>query len=121
MDTRSKILTPEEAANLAGPVAVATGYFDVLRAGHIRDLEQARGRAGTLLAVVLPLADGLLSQRGRAEMVAALRMVDYVVIAQEGDLDTLFQTLNPTAVARLEEADARRARELAEHVKSRQR
>ena len=38
---------------------------------------------GPSLVVVLPLADSLLPQRARAELVAALRMVDYVVTADD--------------------------------------
>ena len=119
MDTRSKILTLAEGASLAGPLAMVTGYFDILRAAHIRDLEELHGRVGgaKLLAVVLPERGEILPQRARAELVAALRVIDYVVIAEA---DRLADSLNPVEIVRLEAADPRRARELREHVHRRQ-
>ena len=101
---------------------MVTGYFDVLRAEHIRDLREARERAPALplLAVVLPLAGELLHQRARAELVAALRVVDYVVITDEADAAGLIESLEPAVLVRLEGADARRIRQLTEHVHRRQ-
>jgi len=121
MDTRSKILTPAAARRLPPPLAVATGYFEILRAELVRELCEARERvAGSaLVAVVLPLANAALDQRARAELAAGLRMVDYVVIADDEDPGALIDSLKPAALARLEEAEARRARELKEHVRSR--
>jgi bifunctional ADP-heptose synthase (sugar kinase/adenylyltransferase) len=122
VDTRSKIVTLEEAQALARPVAVVSGSFDVLCAEHARELQDARNRAagGALLVAVLPSAAGVLGQRARAEMVAALRMVDYVVTADYEDLDRIIHALSPTAVVRLEAADERRTRQLIEHVHRRQ-
>lgn len=122
MDTRSKILTLAQAASLPGPLAVAAGWFDVLRAAHIRDLEALRQRAAgaRLLAIALPVSGEILPQRARAELVAALRVIDYVVIADAADADRLADSLHPVEILRLEAADARRARELREHVHRRQ-
>ena len=122
MDTRSKILNPAEAASLTGPLAMATGYFDVLRAAHIREFDELRRRAGgaKLLAVVLPCAGECLPQRARAELVAALRVIDYVVIADDAARGRLAGFLKPVEIVRLEAADIRRARELKEHVHRRQ-
>jgi bifunctional ADP-heptose synthase (sugar kinase/adenylyltransferase) len=122
MDTRSKILTLAEAASLAGPLAMVTGYFDVLRAAHIRDLDRVRRRehGAKLLAVVLPAPGEILSQRARAELVAALRVIDYVVIADDAAARRLAHSLEPVEIVHLETADACRARELKEHVHRRQ-
>jgi bifunctional ADP-heptose synthase (sugar kinase/adenylyltransferase) len=122
MDTRSKILTLAQAASLTGPLAMVTGYFDILRAAHIRDLEALRQRAGgaKLLAVVLPAPGEILTQRARAELVAALRVIDYVVIADAAAAHRLADSLQPVELVRLEAADARRARELREHAHRRQ-
>jgi bifunctional ADP-heptose synthase (sugar kinase/adenylyltransferase) len=119
VDTRTKILTAAAARQIAPPVAIATGYFDVLRAEHVRELRDLRG-GDALLVVVLPLDEELLQQRARAELVAGLRMVDYVVAANRGDADALIDSLKPVRLARLEAADARRARELTHHVQRRQ-
>lgn len=119
MDTRTKILTADAARRIAGPVAIATGYFDVLRAEHTRELIALR-QGWPLLVVVLPLEGELLDQRSRAELVAALRVVDYVVAADRNQAESLIEALKPVRVARMETADARRVRELIEHVQRRQ-
>ena len=127
MDTRSKILTLDAALRLPPPLTVVTGYFDVLQTEHVRDLQHARAQAPAvagnewpLLAIVLPATAGLLGQRARAELVAALRVVDYVVTADEGDLDRMIAAFPPRHLVRLEAADERRSRQLIEHVRSRQ-
>jgi glycerol-3-phosphate cytidylyltransferase-like family protein len=124
MDTRTKILTADAAAQLQPerPLLLVSGYFDILRAEHARDLAEARERAGahSVLVVVLPLSGETLPQAARAEMVAALRMVDYVFIAESERLESLAGSLQPVETVRLEEADARRTRQLIEHVHRRQ-
>ncbi len=117
MDTRIKILTGPEA--VAGePLVVVTGYFDVLRAEHVRALSGARQRApgARLVAVVVGGRDQLLPLPARAELVAALRMVDYVLSADDRDVDRLIQTLRPAILVRLESSDLRRVNWLKEHV-----
>ena len=122
MDTRSKILTLAEAASLPGPLAMVTGHFDILRAAHIHALEALRSSAAgaRLLAVVLPAPDEILAQPARAELVAALRVIDYVVIADAAEARRLADSLQPVEIVRLEAADALRARELKGHVHRRQ-
>ncbi|HEY1217788.1 MAG: hypothetical protein ABSE42_03645 [Bryobacteraceae bacterium] len=119
MDTRSKILTADAARALTGPLTVVTGYFDVLRAAHARDLESIRDRigAGILVALVLPFAGEVFDIHARARMVAALRMVDYAVAADELEADALLEALRPQTVIHLEADDARRNREIAERIR----
>ena len=121
MDTRSKI-SIGQVAGLARPVAAVTGYFDVLRTDDVRELEQIRSDAAakSLVAVVLPKAGEVLPQQARAELAAALRVIDYVVIADDSDPDTLLASLQPDTLVRLEAAHERRTRQLREHVRSRQ-
>jgi glycerol-3-phosphate cytidylyltransferase-like family protein len=124
MDTRSKILTLEAALALEPPrpLAMAAGLFDVLRTAHARQLEDVRQHtgAGSLMAVVLPDAAGVLGQRARAELVAALRMIDYVLTADEEGLQCAAAALKPAAVVRMEQADRKRVAQLIAHVHSRQ-
>ena len=119
MDTRSKILTLDQAAAALGScgVTVVTGYFDGLRAADVRELAAL---PRPLLAIVLPVQNELLNQRARAEMAAALRVIDYVVIANESDLDALLERLSPRELVRLETAHAAHVHELIEHVRARQ-
>jgi len=121
MDTRSKIITAEAALALTKPLVVVTGYFDVLRAEHARELEAIRRRNpdGPLLAVVLCFAGEVLDIQARARMVAALRVVDYVVAAPEPDADALLEALHARTIVRMEADDARRNREIAELIRRR--
>jgi heptosyltransferase-2 len=114
-DTRSKIVSA--AACGEGAVTIVTGYFDPLLAWHARELESLRGCAGRLAVVVLPLEGELLSQGARASLVAALRVIDYVLIAGNQDLDTLFAELKPVQIVRLEDEDLRCRNELMERVR----
>lgn len=124
MDTRAKILTPAAASALepARPLLLVTGHFDILRLELVRELTVAleRNRARTLIVVVRPLAGAMAELGARAEMAAALRMVDYVFIAENEDWESLAGSLQPIEIINLEEADAHRARQLIEHVHRRQ-
>lgn len=124
MDTRGKILTAETARALepARPLAIVAGAFDVLLADDARELAEVRNRTGarTVLAVILPVEREVLNQRARAELAAALRMVDYALICNDAELDQIITILQPAAVVRLETAQARRLGELIEHARERQ-
>jgi bifunctional ADP-heptose synthase (sugar kinase/adenylyltransferase) len=119
MDTRSKIVNPEAAPHAC---TVVTGSFDVVLAADARELAEIRARQPDrpLVVVVLPLSPELLPQRARAELVAALRMVDYVVTANDAAPDALLAWLEPSHLVRLEAAQAERKRQLMEHVHRRQ-
>ena len=115
MDTRTKILSSEAAPRAC---IVVTGAFDPVLAGDARALEEIRASHpdGPLLVVVLPLPGELLPLRARAELVAALRMVDYVVTAPDAATNALLAALEPAHLVRLEEAQAVRKRQLMDHV-----
>ena len=114
MDTRTKIV---EASALRGkPVTLVCAYFDPLLAWHAQRLEELRPRVQTLAAAVLPLENELLSQRARAELAAAMRVIDYVLIAE----NCVVRGLDPVEIIRLEEEDLRRRGEFIAHVRSRQ-
>jgi len=82
LDTRAKIVPREQLE--ARPDAVwVWGSFDPLLAEHVRRLEQARKPGRLLVVEVTNPAQPLLPQRARAELVAALGIVDFVVIRDE--------------------------------------
>lgn len=85
-------------------IVLANGCFDILHVGHVRYLEEAR-RCGDVLvvgvnsdrAVAALKGEGrpVLNEKGRAELVAALESVDYVVIFDELTAAELLVDLRP--------------------------
>src|SRR5581483_1768892 len=125
MDTRAKILefdaairTIRDLHERQASIRFVTGYFDVLLAGHVTQLRAVKEStpACRLLAVIAQPPDPILSLRARAELVAALAMVDYVVTAEPDQMDQLIAALGDYEPVRLEEADEQRVRQLIEHV-----
>lgn len=85
-------------------IAFANGGFDLLHVGHIRYLEGARREADRLIVAINSDASmralkgpsrPILGQADRAELVAALRAVDYVVIFDESTVASLLELLKP--------------------------
>ena len=85
-------------------IAFANGAFDLLHVGHIRYLEGARREADRLVVAINSDASvrglkgpmrPILQQADRAELVAALRAVDYVVIFDEPTVTPLLELLKP--------------------------
>jgi rfaE bifunctional protein nucleotidyltransferase chain/domain len=85
-------------------VAFANGCFDLLHVGHVRYLESA-AREGDILVVAINDDESVRALKGRgrpilpahdrAELVAALRCVDYVVIFPEPTVGPLLNRLKP--------------------------
>lgn len=85
-------------------VAFANGGFDLLHVGHVRYLEAAKREADVLVVAVnsdasVRAAKGegrpVLPESARAELVAALRCVDYVTIFSDATVDRLLTLLKP--------------------------
>jgi D-glycero-beta-D-manno-heptose 1-phosphate adenylyltransferase len=90
-------------------IVFANGCFDALHAGHIRYLEGAR-REGDVLAVGVNCDSSVrnlkgpgrpvLNENARAQLVAALRSVDYVVLFTEPNVEGLLEDLRPDVHAK---------------------
>ena len=129
MDTRGKIITREAAVETARALdrngrrlRVVTGHFDVLQAAHVRELRQVRDGEGSPAALMVALtepAEPVLSDRARAELVAALDMVDYVVIVTDGSLSEFLDSLQADEIIHREPDDNRHRQRLIQHVHSR--
>ena len=85
-------------------VAFANGCFDLLHVGHVRYLEGAASEADLLVVAInddesVRVLKGqgrpVMAAADRAELVAALRMVDYVVVFSGPTVGPLLQTLRP--------------------------
>jgi bifunctional ADP-heptose synthase (sugar kinase/adenylyltransferase) len=126
MDTRNKIIPVDRAASIASQlrdrgaaIRVVTGYFDVLVPDHVRRLSEIADATGTLFALVLDPPQPLLSRRARAELVAALGVIDYVVPVEEQAAKELLSHFHPGEIVREESADLLRASRLSLHVQGR--
>jgi rfaE bifunctional protein nucleotidyltransferase chain/domain len=84
--------------------AFANGCFDLLHVGHVRYLEAAAREADRLIVAInddRSVRDlkgpnrPILTARDRAELVAAIRGVDYVVIFHEPTVAPLLERLQP--------------------------
>ena len=103
--TRDQLLQrAAEARRAARSIAFANGCFDLLHVGHVRYLEAAAQEADLLVVGVNddPTVRDLkgpgrpiLSASDRAELIAALRCVDYALIFPEPTVGPLLQALRP--------------------------
>jgi bifunctional ADP-heptose synthase (sugar kinase/adenylyltransferase) len=80
VDTRTKIIERERAP--AGAVWFA-GHFDPLLAEHARMLHDLKSPGQLLVVEITNPARPLLAQQARAELVAGLADVDYVVLGDD--------------------------------------
>ncbi len=90
-------------------VVFTNGAFDLLHVGHVRALEEAATLGGVLVVGVnadesVRAAKGpgrpVLPERERAEVVAALGCVDYVLIFSDRTVDRLLEALAPEVHAK---------------------
>ena len=111
-----KIIEREELPEIAKDlrerekkIVFANGCFDILHVGHVRYLEGARAEGDALIVGVN--ADSsvgglkgpgrpVLDENARAVLVAALRVVDYVVIFPDPNVESLLAELRPDVHAK---------------------
>jgi D-beta-D-heptose 7-phosphate kinase/D-beta-D-heptose 1-phosphate adenosyltransferase len=87
-------------------IVLTNGIFDLLHVGHLRYLRAARSLGDVLVVGVN--ADSAVRKPGRplvtaverAELVAALDPVDYVVIFEEPTADALLRSVRPDVYAK---------------------
>jgi rfaE bifunctional protein nucleotidyltransferase chain/domain len=116
LDTRSKILSRdglhallEEHRRAGRKIVFANGVFDLLHVGHVRYLKAARAEGDILIVAINSDASTrklkgegrpILTERARAALVAALAAVDYVVIFDELDVNSLLREFQPDVHAK---------------------
>ena len=103
--SRAALIERVAADRAAGrTVAFANGCFDLLHVGHIRYLQSAAAEADRLIVAINDdesvrtlKGEGrpVLAAADRAELVAALRGVDYVIVFPEPTVGPLLQALRP--------------------------
>jgi D-glycero-beta-D-manno-heptose 1-phosphate adenylyltransferase len=112
----SKIVSRERLRELladhkrtGAKIVFANGCFDTLHVGHVRYLEGARCE-GDILVVAVNSDSSVCNLKGpgrpilpesaRADLVAALRAVDYVVLFSEPNVEALLDFLRPDVHAK---------------------
>jgi rfaE bifunctional protein nucleotidyltransferase chain/domain len=103
--SRDDLIAAIAAERRAGrTIAFANGCFDLLHVGHVRYLRAAAAEADVLVVAInddrsLESLKGpgrpILAAADRAELVAALRGVDYVVVFPEPTVTPLLLALTP--------------------------
>ena len=103
--TESDLIDIVQRERAAGrSIAFANGCFDLLHVGHVRYLQGAAAEADCLVVAVNDdrMVEHLkgkgrpvLSAEDRAELVAALRAVDYVVVFADRTVSRLLTLLKP--------------------------
>jgi D-glycero-beta-D-manno-heptose 1-phosphate adenylyltransferase len=90
-------------------IVFANGCFDTLHVGHVRYLEGARREGDILIVAVNDDASvrclkgpgrPILNENARAELVAALQAVDYVVLFHEPNVEPMLELLRPDVHAK---------------------
>ncbi|MCK4548979.1 MAG: adenylyltransferase/cytidyltransferase family protein [Candidatus Krumholzibacteria bacterium] len=90
-------------------VVLANGCFDIIHVGHVRYLEEAADQ-GHILVVAINDDDSTRRLKGegrpvmpaveRAEILSAMRFVDYVLIFAEDTVDGVLRELRPDVHAK---------------------
>ena len=111
-----KIKTVDQIAAIAAEakkngrsVVFTNGCFDLLHRGHVHILRQAKA-AGDILIVgmnsdrsvksIKGSARPILPETDRVELIAAMEMVDYVVLFDESDPYQLIAAIKPNVLAK---------------------
>jgi len=113
---KNKVKTQEELKEIisdlhaAGKKVVFTnGCFDIIHTGHVRYLKVAKGYGDVLVVAVnsdesVRKIKGekrpIMSQAERAEVLAALGMVDYVTVFEEADPHRVITELQPDVLVK---------------------
>ena len=108
--TRKELKRQVEAWRSAGDkITLSNGCFDLLHVGHVRYLEAAKALGGKLVVAInsddsvralKSQSRPLMPEQERAEIVAALGVVDAVVIFPETDVRMLIREIRPDVQAK---------------------
>jgi rfaE bifunctional protein nucleotidyltransferase chain/domain len=104
VEAASAFVGRERARPASGTLVATGGCFDLLHAGHVRMLEQARALGDRLVVCLNSDASvarlkgpdrPLVGERDRADVLAALACVDEVVIFEEDEPSQVLRRLRP--------------------------
>jgi D-beta-D-heptose 7-phosphate kinase/D-beta-D-heptose 1-phosphate adenosyltransferase len=98
-----------EARRAGKTVVFTNGCFDLLHRGHVHILREARGKGDILIVGINSdrsvrgikgPARPILAETDRIELIAAMEMVDYVVLFDESDPRKLIEAIKPNVLAK---------------------
>jgi len=111
VDTRTKIVGADRVTDLTSAGAlIVSGYFDPLVSSLAERLAALKRPDSPLVVLILNAPDPILPARARAELVAALSVVDYVCDA----------ATSAEPHVHLEREHSQQLKELIAHVHARQ-
>ncbi|MEO5924703.1 MAG: hypothetical protein ABIR70_12840 [Bryobacteraceae bacterium] len=113
MDTRTKVISNDDARKVADAVIVS-GYFDPMTVAHADRLKSLKKSGQPLLVLIATPANAILAAEARAFLIAGLRCVDLVTVIGGAYPEGLMPQ------TQLETEDAARLEQLIEHVQARQ-
>jgi D-beta-D-heptose 7-phosphate kinase/D-beta-D-heptose 1-phosphate adenosyltransferase len=98
-----------EARRAGKTVVFTNGCFDLLHRGHVHILREARGKGDILIVGINSdrsvrgikgPARPILAETDRIELIAAMEMVNYVVLFDESDPRKLIEAIKPNVLAK---------------------
>jgi rfaE bifunctional protein nucleotidyltransferase chain/domain len=110
LKTLDELISVAALARSSGKIVVFTnGCFDLLHRGHVHVLREAKA-AGDLLIVAINSdrsvraikgpARPVISETDRLELIAAMEMVEYVILFDELDPSKLIAAIKPDVLAK---------------------
>jgi rfaE bifunctional protein nucleotidyltransferase chain/domain len=90
-------------------IVFTNGCFDLLHRGHVHVLRESKALGDVLVVgintdrsakAIKGLARPVLSEQDRVELIAAMEMVDYVILFDEADPSRLIEALRPDVLAK---------------------
>ena len=105
MSTHNKIISIDNTALSTDSIALCYGHFNLIHPGHLRYLQHAKSLADKLVVAIRSdkeLDNDSFGQHftedERAESVANLQVVDYVIILSNSTFDGLIKAIKPKAL-----------------------
>jgi D-glycero-beta-D-manno-heptose 1-phosphate adenylyltransferase len=109
LEERELLLALDSHRRAGRRIVFTNGAFDLLHVGHVRALEEAATLGGVLVVAVNSDASvaarkgpdrPAVTARERAEVLAALGCVDYVVVFEDDTVDRLLEAIRPDVHAK---------------------
>ena len=120
MNSHNKIISTNDAIALnAANVALCYGHFNLIHPGHLRYLQHAKTLATKLVVIVVSdkeldkdLFGQHFSEEERAESLANIQIIDYVIILNNSTLDKLIEIIKPEVLVLGKEHEQKQSKQI---------